>query len=64
MKLLEPQLRGNLIPKLLDLLNSRYLLVGSTLHLIHNNLNHPYPSMAINLGSSPMGKEKSIMLQH
>ena len=64
MKILEAWMHGNLIPRLLDHLGSRSILVGYPLHLTHDILNHPYPPMAISIGSPPMGKRRKIMLQH
>ena len=57
-------LHGNLIPRLLDHLGSRSILVGSPLHLTHDILNLSYPPMAISIGLHPIGKGGKIMLQH
>ena len=35
---------------------SRSSLLGSNLHLTHEILNHAYPPMPLNTGSTPMGK--------
>ena len=57
MQVLRDQLRGTLIPILVDHLDLRSPLVGSPFHLIHHFLNHPYPPKAYKTWLIPHGRE-------
>ena len=43
MNILKGSLHGTLIPTPKDHMDSRSILLGYTIHLTHNFLNHPYP---------------------
>ena len=63
-RLLEAYLRGASSLWFRITWSSRSFIFWSSFHLIHHFLNHSYPPMPLNTGSSPMGERGKNCVEH